>query len=172
MNLIIKRLIVGLPLLLSMGVVNANVVNIGDLNTYGNVGYGTVVTHGTGAFSDVYNFSLSSASDLYSDASNMVLSLPGSSWNIQGLAMTLKNASNAVLASGLNMGPLYENPGLYSLTVTGTGTGSAGGKYAFDAIAVHAVPEPGIWAIMLSGLAMIGVMSRRRHKYRTLNKPA
>src|SRR3569832_269051 len=102
MNLIMKRLIAGLSLLLSISVANANIVNIGDLNAYGNVVYGTVVTHGKGSFSDVYNFSLSSTSDLNSDASNFVLSLPGSSWNILGLALTLKNASNAVLASGLN----------------------------------------------------------------------
>jgi hypothetical protein len=163
--LLMKHIIAGSALLFAVGAADANVINIGDLNALGNVGYGSVVTHGTGTFSDVYSFSLSSASDVYFDASNFVVSLPGRTWNSQGLTLTLKNASSAILASGLNMGPLHENPGSYSVTVSGQGIGSAGGKYVFDVVAFRVVSEPGIGAIMLTGLAMIGVMSYRRRKY-------
>ena len=47
---------------------------------------------------------------------------------------------------------------------TTTSTYSTAGTWRFDQVSVTAVPEPGTYAMMLAGLAMIGFMAARRSR--------
>lgn len=51
--------------------------------------------------------------------------------------------------------------GTYYLQVTGAVTGNVGGSYAGD-ISVLAVPEPETYGMMLGGLALVGLVARRK----------
>lgn len=51
--------------------------------------------------------------------------------------------------------------GEYYFAVSGIGVGSLGGIYQY-AVSAAPVPEPGEWALMLSGLGLMGFMMRRR----------
>ena len=49
--------------------------------------------------------------------------------------------------------------GTYFAKLSGTTSGFSGGGYAF---AIAAIPEPGQWLMLLAGVALLGVMVRRR----------
>jgi hypothetical protein len=53
------------------------------------------------------------------------------------------------------------SPGSYHVDVKGTGDGLAGGFYS---LALAAVPEPGAWAMMLVGIAAVGLTFRRQRQ--------
>lgn len=167
MNINLKRAIVGLALLFSMGMANATTTSIGDLTTYGVSGYSTFAAVGTGSFTDIYNFNLPSISDVGAGVASIYLKFGLSTWDISGLSLTLKDGINntgTTLSSGPSFGGLTLNSGSYSFMVAGNAVGTQGGMYAFKAIAVP-VPEPSSWAMMLGGFGLIGFMSYRRRQY-------
>lgn len=53
-------------------------------------------------------------------------------------------------------------PGTYYFEVTGTGAGTSGGRFAYTASAVSAVPEPETYALLLAGLGLVGFVASRR----------
>lgn len=165
MNINLKRAIVGLALLFSMGMAKATTTNLSDLTLYGADGYSAFVTVGTGSFTDTYNFSLPSISYVGASVSNLYIKLGNKTRDINNSFLTLRDASSTVLSSG----PAFVDAsslasGIYSFTVTGNAVGTQGGKYAFNAVAVP-VPEPSSWAMMLGGFGLIGFMSYRRRQY-------
>ena len=124
----------------------------------------------SGAFSDLYNFVVSAADPTIA-ASAVPLTLPmpigsGDLYHIQNFAVQVFDSSNTSVGS-LSFNSTLQDyvlqtllaPGNYHATVTGTGDGLAGGFYSF---ALAAVPEPGGWAMMLAGVAAMGLVFRRR----------
>ena len=122
---------------------------------------------GVGSFADILNFSVASP---YLLVTGSVMDVPvGSFYDITGMQVFLYGgfgAKGPLLASD-TAGPDYHTrsvlfaPGDYSLKLTGTGAGSWGGMYTATLVAV---PEPGEWALMLSGLGLVGLMARRRNR--------
>jgi hypothetical protein len=170
MNTNLKRAIVGLALLFSMGMANATaptVTNMHDLTSYGSAGYPAYVSLGknSGSFSDVYNFSIPSLSDVTGDVANLYVSHGG----IDHLSLTLQGGPNSIFYQNLPTGrndaliEQFLGYGNYSFTVAGNAA-IQGGKYFFNATALP-VPEPSTWAMMLGGLGLIGFMSYRRRQY-------
>ena len=66
-----------------------------------------------------------------------------------------------VLATGTSFNLPSLPSGLYDLVITGTATGSSGGQYLGTVVA-SAVPLPAAAWLLLSGLAGVGAMARRR----------
>ena len=58
--------------------------------------------------------------------------------------------------------PSAFTPGTYYFEVTGTGAGTSGGRFAYTASAVSAVPEPETYALLLAGLGLVGFVASRR----------
>jgi hypothetical protein len=116
-----------------------------------------------GIFQDVYSFSIADPGSL---AGNVV-AINFGTYNIQGLTVTLQDASFAVIGSdnnpadGFSFGSLAA--GNYALNVLGFATGSQGGFYSGGLIAQTApIPEPETYALMLAGLGIVGFIARRR----------
>jgi len=66
-----------------------------------------------------------------------------------------------VLATGTSFNVPSLPSGLYDLVITGTATGVLGGQYV-GTVAASAVPLPAAAWLLLSGLAGVGAMARRR----------
>ena len=60
-------------------------------------------------------------------------------------------------------GDILLNPGIYTYTIVGNLSGSAGGKYSY-AVSALPVPEAETWAMMLAGLGLVGMQLRRKSK--------
>ncbi|GBG15015.1 uncharacterized protein NMK_2616 [Novimethylophilus kurashikiensis] len=150
-------------------------VNLGSDPTAANA---YSVSHASGSFSDVFNFSLSQMSN--SIASAVSLYLPGingaaSTYSITGATLSLFSdpggdgtaGSNSKVASvvfGSSNGTLAVNnlaAGNYYWQLTGTADGLNGGAYLYAADTAP-VPEPGTYAMMLAGLGLLGFVAKRR----------
>jgi len=120
-----------------------------------------------GSFTDDWFFQLSSTG-----AGGVVVNEPvtigtTSVVNISGLSLSLYTESGgsptgSALASGgtdFNLPSLA--PGMYELIITGTTTGASGGAYS-GVVAASPVPLPAAAWLLLSGLAGVGVIARRR----------
>jgi hypothetical protein len=119
-------------------------------------------------FAEIYNFTIGaqyqtllSSAVSYQPAgatagqdsvSNLTLAL----YDAGGVKVTSVSSSNGSLIN-LSGGPLVA--GAYSLKVSGTADGSVGGGYQ---ISIAAVPEPAGWMMLLSGLAVVTFMARRK----------
>jgi hypothetical protein len=173
MNTNLKRAIIGLALLFSMGMANAatTIINLSpmDLGLYGVNGYTnsrTIVPYGS--FTDIYNFTISTLSAVTGYVSAPYLK----DYKIDGLSLTLFNSSATPLAGPVPPTPYGAidsyvlTPGSYSFDVNGSAYGNLGGKYTINAYAsTVSVPEPSTWAMMLGGLGLIGFMTYRRRQY-------
>ncbi len=113
-----------------------------------------------GAFSDLYTFTISTAS---TGGASMDIG------NVSGLSITgfsLLNSSNAQIATSpdnitLSFGNL--GAGTYGVNVVGTVSDYSNASYDFNAH-VSAVPEASEWALMASGLGLFGFIASRRSK--------
>lgn len=126
-----------------------------------------------GSFSDSYLFSLTGTRNLFSTAvSNNVSNNNGSVLGLIGGTVSLyrdvRGLDVAVDsfafdgASGTSSHPFAALvAGDYYYTVSGIGSGSQGGLYTFSSTAAP-VPEPQTFALILGGLAAVGLMIRRR----------
>ena len=118
-----------------------------------------------GPFSDIYNFTVSTLSDLAGSVTNHQLQFGTTDiLNINSLNMSVYNAANVLLSSsGSGVSVLDTNiaAGAYHALVTGTGTGTLGGAYMVSIIA-QPVPVPA--AVWLLGSGLIGIIGVARRK--------
>ena len=126
----------------------------------------------TGSFSDRWSFSIPSLSAASSAVANV--SFPGL-LNITGLSADLfqwnstHNSATAISSffnsssPSLVTGYGFLSSGDYYIGVSGTASGAYGGAYVLG-LNVSPVPEPETYLMMLAGLGVILVVSRRRLK--------
>jgi hypothetical protein len=144
-------------------------INLTDTQDFGNAFKGPRLTGQS--FFDIYNFSISSRSDLDSALSSFATR---STYDLNITSFDLYKDS-ALVARGQRestgaldvwtVSGLGISKGDYSLRVGGTILGSSGGSYGGNANVVP-VPEPEAWSMVGLGLAVAGVMSRRRRSAR------
>jgi hypothetical protein len=132
---------------------------------------------------DIANFSNSvAASTSFSDNWFFQLGQPGAGGLVTNIDVTVGATSilnispftvNLYASSGtgptglsLASGTSFNLPALasgpYDLVITGTATGILGGQYVGTVAAASAVPLPAAAWLLLSGLAGVGAMARRR----------
>ena len=119
---------------------------------------------GDSPFTDFWNFTLGSPSNL--DA--IVSSIPVPPvLGLDNLFLALFHADNTGIGSPVAGGSLATytalSSGGYYFRVTADPTGAFGGLY-LGAINVTAVPEPEVWAMMMIGVGLIGYQLRRKSK--------
>ena len=123
-------------------------------------------------FIDNYTFTLSGANDL-SGLVTSLISAPNSGLIITGFNLLSNNA--VLLAGHQNLvdfdaseqawgfdGSHYLSAGSYTLQVRGYAADTTAGSYSGNIGIAAAVPEPETIAMLLAGLGLIGVVSRRR----------
>lgn len=128
--------------------------------------HGSVSTPFNGAFTDTYTFDLIGQGELL-----------GGIHSTQGMPFGIKSLKISVSGGSLlapEVFPMFEStsaidfwvgdlsPGRYTLTVSGKVFGGKG-SYGGDLAALTTpVPEPGVWALSLAGLACVGIFASRR----------
>ena len=128
-------------------------------------------THPTPTFLDNIQFTLGSLGTV--GGSGTPVNLAIGPLSILNLAFTGGTVySGTIVSPGSAVGSFVAQPsGAYTFTgsltpfntyfaqLTGTTSGTYGGSYAFT---IAAIPEPGQWLMLLAGVALLGVMVRRR----------
>lgn len=136
------------------------------------VGVGTFTNSGLmGSFSDNYTFTLSGAPSFNLGAQvqpfNYTVPLPfGQAATISlisNLDMKLLDGNGNTVSQGTSVTGSNLLGGNYSLQVTGSGSGLAGGIYSGVAW-VQPVPELSTWAMMAVGVGLVGMALRRRSR--------
>jgi hypothetical protein len=119
-----------------------------------------VVTGNTGVFSDTFSFTLTGPFSAAANVTSITLSGIGdinfTSVMLDGIALMITNSG--VTTSATTTAPIILTGSSHSLVVSGTGNGSYGGSIVVSA----AVPEPATWAMMIAGIAAVGMTMRRR----------
>ncbi len=111
----------------------------------------SIASSSNGSYDTDYLFAVSRKGSLVSDITGYDVSL----WQSSGVQVNATETPDGLFGSALI------GAGSYYLKVAGTGAGSSGGSY-WGTMTVTAVPEPGEWALMLSGFGLIALMVRRR----------
>ena len=136
--------------------------------------YSQVVGVAVGSFADQWIFDVPTTLLSGGSVSNLNISIQniGDLYNINGLSVQLYDNANNLLANlDSNAGSstnhkvgsgVFAAANDYYFTVSGTGTGSLGGKYVF-AVSTLPVPEPETYAMLLAGLGIVGAVARRRN---------
>ena len=144
---------------LASGSASATTFNAGTLTT---TPYTNAAMVSPGTFTDIYTFAIGALPTAVASTVSLDLGVPGTPFNflhITGLTLSLYDSSNFFLGSApLNLTATL-SPGNYEMRVSGLADGTSGGGYGF---AIAAIPEPGQWLMLLAGIAMLGVMVRRR----------
>lgn len=141
-------------------VTGKNSVNFG--NTFANANAGDI-------FTDRFYFTLANEADLSINVTSTRASA-NTDLILTGVSLFDAETNTAIAGRQLQTGAkeywkLVANDlgaGDYYLTVTGKTVGSGGSFAGNGVIEVSAVPEPGTTAMLLGGLAVLGVAARRR----------
>jgi hypothetical protein len=136
------------------------------------VGKGFLVQVTSLSFSDLLSFSLVSPSNVSGKGGPVSINFAGQVYGLPEVTFTGYTLSGGSLTSPVThtfSGALpttfsftepYLGVGNYLLQVSGTSPSSS--TYWGGLVNAAPVPEPGEWALMLSGLGMLGFMIRRR----------
>lgn len=151
---------------------NGAVFNLNQLPSDNIYTWTTSLTSG-GAFEQTYNFSLGGDSSFFGTGIPLSYSFvvpvpgPGSTTYTSGInnfALALYDSSNPPLPLSLphpiDVGN-YLNAGSYRLVVSGVPIGNLASAYGVS-VAVSAIPEPETWAMMLVGVALLGMRLHRK----------
>lgn len=174
LNRVLKKCALTLALASAFGVTSAMAVTFEEATGAGNQAFSVgalgdlwVFSHAdiVGSFSDTISFSLSQAANfgfsslthymgVWSDISSFSVTLDGNAMNVASFFGGVE----------LSAGQLQLPRGAHNLTIAGFGSGAfpiSGGSYQFQ-MSASPVPEPESWALLLGGLGLVGVLSRRR----------
>lgn len=161
----ILRSIVAVVLLSAAGAANASVVlgNSSPGATLAPSSVAQIPTQflGPGTFSDNYFFTTSVTTSV--GVSVASFEIP-STYSISGLDATLSNSTHTSVDSGQNFLLASLPAGTYEINVSGDAIGPAGGAYA-GVVKVdppRPVPLPAAVWLLLSGIAGVGSIARRR----------
>lgn len=152
---------------------NAATYNIGTLGPIPYINSTTV----TGAFTDIYNFSILNTPNVAGAAVTINLNLGGAGFHISNLSLGLFTAStnvmldsDTVINNTTDLAVAVSDTGLvngnYYFKVMGLADGlnTNKGIYGFTAAAV--VPEVDTYAMMLAGLGLVAFsVNRRKRQY-------
>lgn len=117
---------------------------------------------GNYAFADEYKFHIGTLSTVSAWVGEFNLF----GYDLQsGWTVKLFDGSHALMGATSVTGSSFSNSGTlgsgdYFVEIAGT-TGASGGGYSYS-LSANPVPEPGEFALMLSGLGLMGYMIRRR----------
>lgn len=172
------KLVATATLVLGLSVAaNATTTNLGAVTTGAPTAFSGAVVP-SGAFLDVFTFSLPANGGSGYSVMNFPLSIPGvGSFNTVFSSMSLVSNPDGILfnsddklltaatgpGSKLSFSWGSNAGGNMYLSVMGIANGTVGGLYN-GAISVSPVPEAHEWAMMIAGLGFIGMV---RHKRRT-----
>ena len=112
----------------------------------------------TYAFTETYK-TVNNSYILIDDTTNSVVLQFNGNGNMNGSSSALLDAGDYRLGASTEFGDFAFQNGV------GTTTGNHDEAYAFNIAAVSAAPEPGVWALMIAGLGLMGValrLGRRR----------
>ena len=145
--------------------VNAGVITQDTTNPYGHL-----FVHEAGTFSDTIDFTIPSGS-LGTSANPLTVTLGGVNvYNITNLTYSIfsgvAGGGGSLWGTFLGDNSYHDIPltmgGAYHIIVTGLADGTQGGTYGVAL--VSGVPEPETYAMLLSGIGILGFMARRRQK--------
>jgi hypothetical protein len=156
-------------------------VTAGDGRGGFNAHFGDTFTASTvgSTFSDIFTFNIGSPFDAAASVTSSYLNTPlTKDLLITGFSLYRYDpATMAVLGTaiaGINETGFGSHPtdswslsaynltdGYYALKVDGRVLGAGGGAFGGDLV-ISAVPEPQTWAMLLAGLGMVGVATRRK----------
>lgn len=140
----------------------------------GTIGTSPVVVpmnHGVGSFLDNIQFTLGSLGTIGGSATPVNLAI--GTFNVLDLSFSSGTIyAGTIGGGGMAVGSFAFGPGgvltfsgaltplsTYFAQLTGTASGAYGGGYAFT---IAAIPEPGQWLMLLAGVALLGLIVRRR----------
>ncbi|MGI9286910.1 MAG: FxDxF family PEP-CTERM protein [Pseudomonadales bacterium] len=121
----------------------------------------------SGMFTDTLTFTLATDAIVAISIDNLPIDLLGEMvFNIEGLQATLFDSSGMSLGSIIGDGQsgdliLANSLEIYTLQITGNGTGTEGGVYA-GIVAVSAIPIPAAGLLFFSGIAALGLVRSKR----------
>jgi len=159
----LKSMLAALCLALAGGAQAATILGTlsNALTPFGNAFYGKVAS-----FTDYYTFTLAPSSDAYNVAG---ITFELDLWNWVNVDLTSASLTGGGLSGTLtdsNPGDGFSftalTAGNYTLAIAGAVPGYFGGVYA-GVVHASAVPEPEQYAMMLTGLLMVGWSVRRRN---------
>lgn len=118
----------------------------------------------SGDFTDIFEFSFSGAGNASGSVTSVALNGIGAAGDISFSSITIDGTAFTPLFTGANewfvLSPtLLAADTVHTLKIVGSSIGSSsyGGQ-----LAIAAVPEPATWAMMIAGVAAVGVAMRRR----------
>jgi hypothetical protein len=140
-----------------------------DLGNLTGDSFAHAYSYGPGAaVHDVFRFDLSAPSSFSAFASRLVLQ---NVFNLGDFSIELTPPVGPILTFSPNLDGLIMTNTLllpqsndYELAVNGNVTGTLGGSYSLLMAAVIAIPEPGAWALLLAGIALLLVVGARRNR--------